>query len=147
MKEEADKTGYVKLDLEIKIKDLFRDLNKNQIKKLDKIFGGLIKYLAPQYDIDFSLGFLINEFSVCLDIGGYGEDDHYLFVIEDWRNDNALTRYFLLNIENDCDSFYIYGGREVYPAMDHETGVLTFSNKILRALNKKRTKHDNEETE
>lgn len=138
MKEESDKTGYVRFSPELRIKNINKKLTLKQIKELEKIFGGLIRELDSYNEEYFSLEYLIENHALFLDIGGFDEDNHYLFSFSDFRSGFLILRYFLLNAEFDCGCFYVYGGREVYPAIDYKTGVLSFSAKNLEEINKKR---------
>lgn len=147
METTVSKTGYTSFNCDLFFDDPFGDLTIEQVKDLDLIFGGLIEEIYLSNSKCYSLEDLLADYSIRLDINGFGEDDYYLFSIPDELNGYSIVRYFLLNAKYEFGDFYVYGWQEVYPAYNFKNGVLTFSNKTLRALNKKRTKHDNEETE
>lgn len=136
MKEEADKTEYIKLKEAIKIRDVFGELKHNKIKELDNIFEGFVSRLKSTHDF-LSWVYFLEKYSIRLDIEE-GKGNHYLFHFTGEGANYYIHHYFLLNAEFYRGCFYIYGYREVYPAIDHETGVLSFSAKNLEEINKKR---------
>ena len=147
METTVSKTGYTSFNCDLFFDDPFGDLTIEQVKDLDLIFGGLIEEIYLSNSKCYSLEDLLADYSIRLDIDGFGEDDYYLFAIPDELNGCSIVRYFLLNAEFGFGDFYVYGGKEVYPAYNFKNGVLSFSAENLEKINKERSSCSKKENE
>lgn len=148
----VDKKGYMFFNENpLEFQKPFENLTLDQVRRLDLIFGGLIEKIYLSNNKKYSIEDLIKDYSICLDIGGYREDDYYLFAIPDKFKGYPIIRYFILNAKDEdiLSEFVIYGGMEVYPDFNNEfihSGI-SFTPENLKEIKKERNSWPYKENE